>query len=81
MKVRVAYKTIVEREIEVDEKYAECICLADLPWGDFPANRIDKWYEDCDNLYDDVREKLRDLDPDYDGIELIVTLDGGPIYS
>ena len=81
MKVRVAYKTTIIKEIEVGEQYADCIRLADTPWGEFPTERINEWYVECDSLYDDVREKLRNSDPDYDGIEQIVTLNGGPIYN
>ena len=81
MKVRVAYKTTIVTEVEVGEQYADCIRLADTPWGEFPAERINEWYVECDSIYDDVREKLRNSDPDYDGIEQIVTLNGGPIYS
>lgn len=81
MKVRVAYKTTVIKEIEVGEQYADCIRLADTPWGEFPIERINEWYEDCDNLYDTIRDKLRNSDPDYDGVEMITTLNGGSIYT
>lgn len=33
MKVKVLYQTAIEVEVEVDEKFAECIRLADIPWG------------------------------------------------
>ena len=81
MKVRVAYKTVIVKEIEVGEQYAECLRLADVPWGEFPAERINEWYRDCDDLYDTVREELRNSDPDYDGVETITTLNGGPLYN
>lgn len=81
MKIRVAYKTINEIEVEVDEKYAECIRLADLPWGQFPADQIDQWYDDCEEMYHEIRAMLPQLDPYFDYVVDITTEKDNPIWE
>lgn len=81
MKVKVAYKTINEIEVEVDEKYAECIRLADTPWGEFPVDRIDEWYDDCDKMHWEIAKMLLQIDHNFDYIHSIVTENDNIIYE
>lgn len=81
MKVRVAYKTTNVIEVEVDPKYAECLRLADLPWGQFPADRINEWHDDCFKLYQDIECMMPQLDCDFEHLVTIATEDGSPIYE
>ena len=81
MKVKVAYKTINEIEVEVDEKYAECIHLADTPWEEFPLNRIDEWFDDCDKLHWEIAEMLPQIDHNFDYVHSIVTENDNLIYE
>lgn len=81
MKVKVAYKTIKEIEVEIDEKYAECVRLADIPWGDFPVDRIDEWYDDCDKMHWEIAEMLLQIDCNFDYVYSIVTENDNLIYE
>lgn len=81
MKVRVAYKTINEIEVEVDPKYAECLRLADTPWGQFPFDRLIEYDDECDKLYHDIECMMPQLDDSFDHIITITTEDGNPIYQ
>lgn len=81
MKVKVAYKTINEIEVEVDEKFAECARLADDPWDDFPLDRIDEWYNDCDKLHCEIAEMLQQVDHNFDCIIRIATENDNIIYE
>lgn len=81
MKVKVVYKTTNEIEVEVDEKFAECARLADLPWDDFPEDHADKWYDDCDKLHWEIAEKLQQIDHDFDYVIRIATENDNIIYE
>lgn len=81
MKVKVAYKTTNEIEIEVDEKFAECARLADDPYDDLPRDRIDEWYDDCDKLHWEIAEKLQQIDHNFDYVVRIATENDNIIYE
>lgn len=81
MKVRVTYKTINEIEVEVDEKYAECIRLADTPWEQFPFDRLIEWDNDRVKLYRDIECMMPQLDDSFDHIITIMTKNDNPIYE
>lgn len=81
MKVKVAYKTINEIEVEVDEKFAECARLADDPWDDFPLDRINEWSDDCDKLHWEIAETLQQVDHNFDYIVRIATENDNIIYE
>lgn len=80
MKVKVAYKTTNEIEVEVDEKFAECARLADT-CDDLPRDRIDEWYNDCDKLHWEIAEKLQQVDHNFDYIIRIATENNNIIYE
>jgi hypothetical protein len=80
MKVKVAYKTTNEIEIEVDEKFAECARLTDT-CDDLPRDRIDEWYNDCDKLNLEIAEKLQQIDHNFDYIVRIATENDSIIYE
>lgn len=82
MKVKVAYKTTNEIEIEVDEKFAECARLADLPWdNNFPLDCIDKWFDDREKMRGEIAEKLLQIDNGFDDIITIKTENNNIIYE
>lgn len=81
MKVKVLYQTAIEVEVEVDEKFAECIRLADIPWGEFPRDRIDEWYDDCDEMHSKIAEKLSQNDYNFDHVIGITTENDNIIYE
>lgn len=81
MKVKVAYKTVKEIEVEVDEKFAECARLADLPWDDFSLDCINKWSDDCDKLHWEIAEKLQQIDHNFDYVVRIATENDNIIYE
>lgn len=81
MKVKVAYKTTNEIEVEVDEKFAKCARLADLPWDDFPEDHADEWSDDCDKLHWEIAEKLQQIDHNFDYVIRIATENDNIIYE
>lgn len=81
MKVKVLYQTANEIEVEVDEKFAECACLADDPWQDFPRDRLDKWYDDCDKMHWEIAEMLSQNDDNFNHIIAITTENDNIIYE
>ena len=81
MKVKVLYQTVNEIEVEVDEKFAECVRLTDLPWDEFPQDRIDKWYDDSDKLHWEIAEMLSQIDNNFDHVVAITTENDHNIYE
>lgn len=81
MKVKVVYKTINEIEVEVDEKFAECVRLADLSWDDFPQDRADKWSDDSEEMYDEIAEMLSQTDSNFDHVITVMTENNNIIYE
>lgn len=81
MKVKVLYQTANEIEVEVDEKFAECIRLADIPLGKLPRDRIDEWYVDCDKMHWEIAEMLSQIDTDFDHVITIMTENDNIIYE
>jgi hypothetical protein len=82
MKVKVLYQTVNEIEVEVDEKFAECVRLADLPWdSNFPLDCIDKWLDDREKMRGEIAEKLLQIDNGFDDIITITTENNNIIYE
>lgn len=81
MKVKVLYQTTNEIEVEVDEKFAECVRLADIPWDDFPLNRADKWFDDSEKMHWEIAEKLSQIDNGFDHVITIMTENDNLIYE
>lgn len=81
MKVKVLYQTAIEVEVEVDEKFAECIHLADIPWEEFPRDRIYEWYGDCYEMRSKIAEKLSQNDYNFDHVIGITTENDNIIYE
>lgn len=81
MKVKVLYQTAIEAEVEVDEKFAECVRLADVPWEDFPRDRIDEWYDDRDEMRSKIAEKLSQNNYNFHHVISIITENDNIIYK
>ena len=81
MKVKVLYQTTNEIEVEVDEKFAECARLADLPWDEFPSDRADEWFDDREKMHWEIAETLSQIDNDFDHVVTIMTENDNIIYE
>lgn len=82
MKVKVLYETISEIEVEVDEKFAECIRLADLPWDELPLDRTEEeWSNDCKKMYWEITKTLSQIDNGFDHVITIMTENDNVIYE
>lgn len=83
-KVKVAYQTIKEVEIEVDKKYAGCIYFADAPWEFFNSLDHTVWEEydrQCEKMHYDIDVELSSEDPFFDHIVAITTENDNCIYE
>lgn len=82
MKVKVLYQTTNEIEVDVDEKFAECVRLADLPWDEAPLGRTDEeWSNDCEKMHWEIAEMLSQTDNGFDHVISIATENDNIIYE
>lgn len=81
MKVKVTYQTTNEIEVEVDEKFAECIRLADLSGDEFPVDRVDEWFDNSEKMHWEIAEMLSQTDDDFDHVITITTENNNIIYE